>query len=52
MQATAVAGPAPAVPQYLSPRGGINPAHHQPAGDTHPHALYNVLYIGEQRSTP
>ena len=51
MQATAVAGPAPAVPQYLAPHGGVTPAHRHPAGDTHPHLMYNVLYIGEQRST-
>ena len=41
-----------AVPQYLAPHGGVTPAHHHLAGDIHPHFMYNVLYIGEQRSTP
>ena len=30
----------------------LSPAHHHPTGDTRPHFLYTVLYIGEQRSTP
>ena len=51
-QQSRVSSPAPAVPQYLAPHGGVTPAHHHPAGDTHPHFMYNVLYIGEQRSTP
>lgn len=29
------------------PHGGIAPTHHQQTKDTHPHILYNVLYIGE-----
>ena len=51
-QQSRASSPAPAVPQYLAPHGGVTPAHHHPAGDTHPHFMYNVLYIGEQRSTP
>lgn len=56
-QQSHVSSPMPAVPrqQFRStwPRmEALPPAHHHPAGDTHPHFMYNVLYIGEQRSTP
>ena len=40
-------------PAVAGPRTeALPPAHHHPTGDTHPHLLYTVLYIGEQRSTP
>ena len=51
-QQSRVSSPVRAVPQYLAPHGGSTPARYQPTRDIPPHLLYNVLYIGEQRSTP
>ena len=55
-QQSRVSSPVPAVPRQQSrsncPRTEAVLPHITSQLETHSHLLYNVLYIGEQRSTP